>query len=285
MSLPNPLLIWSLALVALALGLRTRARSAPARPSAVPLLIRIGCAVPTSMALVARLPAGRVARSIEAAGLPPSIEAVTLSRARVGLATAGLLAGLLLTLAGPAGALVGALAAIGGYLAPARWVTAVARHRRAQIVRDLPDLIDLVVLCTESGLALEPSIRLAAERLPGPLAAEVGRTLRELDLGTPRREAYTRLSRRIDAPALTGFVGALLQADELGAPMAGVLRRQAELLRAGRRQDIREHAARAAPKVQLVVAMVMVPAALLVVIGVLVIQLVGQIGGVVGGAA
>ena len=78
---------------------------------------------------------------------------------------------------------------------------------------------------------------------------------------------------------------ALLQADELGAPIASVLTRQAELLRSARTQDIREHAAKAAPKVQLIVAMVMVPAALLVVLGVLIIQLIAQIGGIVGGVA
>ncbi|MGD9571765.1 MAG: type II secretion system F family protein, partial [Thermoleophilia bacterium] len=77
-------------------------------------------------------------------------------------------------------------------------------------------------------------------------------------------------------------VGALLQAEELGAPLSRALEGQAEALRASRRQDARERAARAAPKIQLVVAMVMVPAVLLLVIGVLLMEMARQVSGVVG---
>jgi tight adherence protein C len=134
-------------------------------------------------------------------------------------------------------------------------------------------------------MALDAAIRIAADRLPGALASELAATLRELDLGTPRRQAYAALADRLRVAPLTGLVGSFLQAEELGVPIASVLRRQAALIRATRTREMREHAARAAPKVQLVVAMIMVPGALLVILGVMVIELAGQIGGVVGGAA
>ncbi len=225
----------------------------------------------------------RVVTAVAAAGLDPRSCVTTIARSRVGLAEAGCAFGLVLVIAHPLGIVIAVVLALVGYFGPVRWILVRAGRRRRQVVRELPELIDLVVICTEAGMALEPSLRLGSERLPGVLTAEVGSTLRELDLGTPRRDAYVALSRRLGVPQLTGLVGALLQADELGAPIASVLRRQAELLRSARTQDIREHAAKAAPKVQLIVAMVMVPAALLVVLGVLVIQLIAQIGGVVGG--
>lgn len=282
---PHPLVIWSCAVVALALGLRQRARRA--RPAAarqvVPVILRVGCALPAPAGLVDRVPVQSVTPALAVAGLPRQVDTRTVARAQLGLATGAAVPAMLLALAGPVGVVLGLVTIVLAYLLPARWLVAVGRRRRRRVVRALPDLIDLVAICATSGLALEPSIRIAAERLPGALSDELTRTLRELDLGTPRRAAYRALADRVGAPPLSGFVGAVLQADELGVPMVGVLRRQAEQLRMTRRQDMRDHAARAAPKVQLVVAMVMVPAALLVVVGVLVIQLIGQLGGVAGG--
>jgi tight adherence protein C len=131
-------------------------------------------------------------------------------------------------------------------------------------------------------MALDPALQLAVGRLPGALGDEVRTTLRELALGTPRRAAYRALADRAGAPELVQVVAALLQAEELGAPLSGAFAGQAEAVRAARRQGARDRAARAAPKIQLVVALVMVPAALILVLGVLVIELARSIGGVVG---
>ena len=106
--------------------------------------------------------------------------------------------------------------------------------------------------------------------------------LRDLSLGTPRAAAYRALVERAGLPELARTVGALLQAEELGAPLSRALHGQAESLRAARRQAARDRAARAAPKIQLVVAMVMVPAILLLVIGVLAIEMARQVGTVIG---
>ena len=281
----HPLTVWALALAALALGLRERRASQPAKASAnaLPGLFGAVRAVPISAGLGERAAGPRLRAAVAASGFPARETLTTLAHARVALAQLGCLFGGVLALASPVMAAIGVAVAGLGFLLPASWVGGVARRRKRQIVRELPDVIDLVVLCAHAGMALEPSLRVAAERLPGALADEIATTLRALDLGTPRREAYSGMATRMDVPELTGLVGALLQADELGAPIAGVLARQAELLRAARRQDVRDHAAKAAPKVQLVVAMIMVPAALLVIMGMLVIHLLGEIGGVGGG--
>ena len=286
MDIPSPLMVWSLALVALALGLHMRRveRGAGPRP-VVPPILRAVRAVPVPPVLISRAGGERMRSGLAAAGLAPTLEVSQLAQARLALTQVGLLAGAGIAIANTGLGVVSALVlGIAGYAGPARWVIVRGHRRRRAIMRELPDFIDLVVICAESGMALDGAIRIAAERLPGELASEISATLRELDLGTPRREAYEALSGRLGVPAVTGLVGSLLQAEELGSPIASVLRRQAALIRSGRTQDMRDHAARAAPKVQLVVAMIMVPAALLVILGVMVIELVGQIGGVVGGA-
>src|SRR5262249_56930429 len=74
-----------------------------------------------------------------------------------------------------------------GIAGPALWLRSRAREQRSAIVRQLPDLLDLLVICAEAGMALEPALRLAVARLPGALTAEIAALVRELDLGTPRR--------------------------------------------------------------------------------------------------
>ncbi|MDX6646084.1 MAG: tight adherence protein [Miltoncostaeaceae bacterium] len=284
MSLPSlgPLALLGLAAVCLVVGLRLRGRErAAASPSALPTALRLAAAVP-SPPVLRRWPARqRTIERLQAAGVGQAA-APAIERARAGGAqAAGALGIVAAAVAPPAIVLVPALVA-GALIAPDRWLAGRARARRRAIVRQLPDLLDLLGICIESGMALDPALQLAVGRLPGALGDEVRATLRELALGTPRRAAYRGLADRAAAPELVQVVAALLQAEELGAPLSGAFAGQAEAVRAARRQGARDRAARAAPKIQLVVALVMVPAALLLVLGVLVIELAHSIGGVVG---
>jgi len=112
---------------------------------------------------------------------------------------------------------------------------------------------------------------------------EVARTAADLRFGTPRAAAYRAMVERVGAQELAHVVAALLQADELGTPLSGALAGQAAALRAARRQAARDRAAAAAPKIQLVVALLMVPAVLILVLGVLVMELSRQVAAVMGG--
>ncbi|HJZ60727.1 MAG TPA: type II secretion system F family protein [Miltoncostaeaceae bacterium] len=283
--MPPPLLVWAAAVAALLLGMRARVASAagPAAAARPPAPLRVLARLPSPRALRARLTGGHGDRLARLAGLDPDAQDAV-SRASAGGGVVAVAA------AAPAGVVLGPLAALAvaaglgalGIAGPALWLRSRARERRSAIVRQLPDLLDLLVICAEAGMALEPALRLAVARLPGALTAEIAALVRELDLGTPRRAAYRALAERVGSPELTQAVATLIQAEELGAPIAGVLARQAELLRAARRQLARDRAAQATPRVQLVVALVMVPGAMLLVLGVLVIELAGQVGAVVG---
>ncbi len=283
----NPVVLWLAALACAAMALRVRrpaAATAPGAPApAVPGPLRLAARLPCPRRLV-RLAAresdeARIAR----AGLTGRITPEALARARAGGAIAAATLALPLALAAPAAAALAPALGLAGAVAPSRWLATRQAARRRALVRELPDLLDLLGICVESGMALDPALELSAERLGGALGAEIDRVLRDLSLGTPRAEAYRALVERTGAPELAQTVGALLQAEELGAPLSAALEGQAEALRVARRQAARDRAARAAPKIQLVVALLMVPAVLLLVLGVLLIELSRQVGGVVGG--
>ena len=282
--LAGPLPLWAAGVICAAIGLRGRrvaARPAPAS-DALSLPARLAMRMPCPPSLARALARDGDAAEIVRAGLAGRLDAAGLARMRAGGAVAGALVAAPLALLAPAAAVVAPLLAGLGGLAPGRWIVRRRRARRTALMRELPDLLDLLGICVEAGMALDPALALASERLGGVLGGEVGAVLRDLSLGAPRRAAYRALVERTGSPEVTRTVGALLQAEELGAPLSRALEGQAEALRAARRQDAREAAARAAPKIQLVVAMVMVPAVLLLVLGVLVIELSRQVGSVVG---
>jgi tight adherence protein C len=288
-ALASPLVLWIAALACAAMALRVRrpavaapGTSSPAPPS-LPAPLRLAARLPCPAALVRlALRDGDEAR-IARAGLGGTLTPETLARARAGAGLAAVAAALPLAVVAPMAAVLAPALGLGAALAPSRWLAARQSARRRALVRELPDLLDLLGICVESGMALDPALELAAGRLGGALGAEIEHVLHDLSLGTHRAEAYRALVRRTGAPELAQTVAALLQAEELGAPLSRALEGQAEALRVARRQAARERAARAAPKIQLVVALLMVPAVLILVLGVLLIELSRQVGAVVGG--
>lgn len=284
---PPAFLALAPAVVALVVGLRLRRAGAPGRRAAaaahaVPRLIMVLARVPVPSGVRGVVQGNPPMATLEGAGLPGDRGAAMVMRARAGGAVAGVLLGAALAvLALPLVVTVPVLA-LAGRVLPDRVIGRMATLRRLAIVRALPDLLDLMVICVESGMALDPALRLAAARLGGPLGDEIAVTLDAQALGTPRRQAYRALAGRIGSDDVARLVASLLQAEDLGTPLATALAGQAEALRAIRRQLVRDRAARAAPRIQLVVALVMVPGALLLVLGVMLIELAGQIGVVTG---
>lgn len=280
----TPVLIALAAVVALMMGIVAARAAAGTGHVGVPAAIRMLARVPSTASLRAVLGGAADGRMVHAAGLTPASVAPLLPRARTGGLVAGVVAGALAGVVAVPMLVLAPLLGVVGRAVPDRLLHAMARRRRRAIVDMLPDLLDLMVICVEAGMALDPALALAADRLGGPLGDEVRATLGDQALGTPRRSAYRALADRTGSDDVARLVAALLQAEELGTPLATALAGQAESLRAARRQAARDRAARAAPRIQLVVALVMVPGALLLILGIMVIELAGQVGAVVGGA-
>jgi tight adherence protein C len=154
-----------------------------------------------------------------------------------------------------------------GALAPPSWLARKVDERKNSIRRDLPDMLDLLAISVEAGLGFEGALAIVTQHFNSPLATEFSLTLKEMELGLPRKEAFQNLKRRTEVPELSNFVLALLQADALGIPVGRVLRTQAVEMRAKRRQWAREKAAKLPVKILFPLMLFIFPAIMIVILG------------------
>lgn len=137
------------------------------------------------------------------------------------------------------------------------------RVRRDAIERTLPDFLDVLAVVVSAGLGFRQALDRVASRYEGPWADEIRITLRQMDLGVSRREAFAELRRRNDSEQVAMFVTALQQGEELGAPIVDTLVSIAKDMRRTDAQNARRKAARAVPKATLMITTFMVPATML----------------------
>jgi tight adherence protein C len=145
-----------------------------------------------------------------------------------------------------------------------------ARRRRASIAAELAELLDLLHVATQAGLPPLRALGEVGRRRRGVLARELRAAGARAALGVPRHEALDRLARRCPNDGVVALAAAIRRTERHGAPLGPALRALAADARAERAQRLRERAARAAPKIQLVVALVLVPSVLLMILAALV---------------
>ncbi|MFD6324483.1 DUF5936 domain-containing protein [Streptomyces sp. NPDC058442] len=137
------------------------------------------------------------------------------------------------------------------------------RVRRDVIERTLPDFLDVLAVVVSAGLGFRQALDRVATRYEGPWADELRITLRQMDLGMSRREAFAELRRRNDSEQVAMFVTALQQGEELGAPIVETLVALAKDMRRTDAQNARRKAARAVPKATMMITTFMVPATMI----------------------
>ncbi len=157
------------------------------------------------------------------------------------------------------------LGPMAGFLAPGVWRERQARRRRRRLVAALPDALDLLAVSAGAGRGPAAGLEQIARAGEGPLAEELRLTLAELSCGTPLGAALRSLRARVPGAEMARLVAAIERSRRFGSPLADQLRRQASALRRDSRREIEDRAARAAPKIQLVVALVLVPSVLLMI--------------------
>ncbi len=144
---------------------------------------------------------------------------------------------------------------------PTVWLWSEAQRRQRKIEAELPDFLDILAITVTAGLSFRAAMERVGETLSGPLSDEVRRTLRRMDVGVRRRQAFVELRERNPRSATMGlFVTAIIQAEELGAPLADTLNQLAADMRREFSQSVRRRAARAAPRVSLIITMIIMPA-------------------------
>jgi tight adherence protein C len=172
------------------------------------------------------------------------------------------------------GILMGVLLAVFGALTAIFLLRRAIAARRQAIWRSLPDACDLLTLSVEAGLGLDAALRLVSQKLHGPLAEEIGRALREIGLGRPRREALEAMAERMQVPELEVFVGSLVQTEALGTTLGSVLRAQSLSLRTQRRQKAEEIATKAPVKMVFPIVLFTMPAFFIITLGPIGVRLV-----------
>jgi tight adherence protein C len=154
---------------------------------------------------------------------------------------------------------------ISGFLVPDALLERQARTRLRRLVLALPDALDLLAVGAEAGRGPGSVLGEIAGGTTGPLARELAVAASEIECGSSQRAALSGLRDRIPGAEIASLAAALERSARYGSPLADQLRDQATALRRDHRRRIEEHAARAAPKIQLVVALVLVPSVLLMI--------------------
>ena len=210
-----------------------------------------------------------VSRRLMAAGLGYKLSPTGFLALKALFAIIGVFAGSLVgSSRGLAGLVLGAaiLGAI-GFLGPDYALTLKARSRKEKIRAELPDALDLLAVSVEAGLGFDASLAKLNEHMEGPLAQEFGLTLSEMRIGESRSEALKRMSDRVDAPELSAFTRAIIQADQLGTTLGRILRVQATDARLRRQAAAEERAMKAPIKMLFPTVLFIFPAMFLVILG------------------
>jgi tight adherence protein C len=162
------------------------------------------------------------------------------------------------------------------FFVPDYWLSRRIKGRQNAIVRAIPDTLDLITVSVRAGLSFDGAMAKVVEKTSGPLADEFRRSLAEVRVGKVRRDALRDIVPRTEVPALTNFIGAIVQAEQLGVPIAKVLQVQSEQLRIERRQRAEEKAQKAPIKMLFPMVGCIFPSLFIVILGPAVLMIAGS---------
>ena len=154
-----------------------------------------------------------------------------------------------------------------GFFLPVLWLGGRIRRRQDEIVKTLPDALDLLTISVEAGLPFDGAMQRVADKWDNEISKGFQRLLTEMRVGKSRRDALRDMADRMEVPDVTSFVAALIQADQLGISIAKVLRIQSEQMRIKRRQRAEEKAQQAPIKMLIPMTFLIFPTILIVILG------------------
>ena len=214
---------------------------------------------------------GRTEKRLSMAGNPGDLRTIDFLGLKLVVATLlaiGFFVFSLLVLGNPAFGFVGA-GAMGllGFFLPEIWLSRRIKGRQKAILMAVPDTLDLLTISVRAGLSFDGALAKVIEKVQGPLSEEFRRSLAEIRVGKARRDALRDIVGRTEVQALTNFIGAIVQAEQLGVPIAKVLQIQSDQLRIERRQRAEEMAAKAPIKMLFPLVGCIFPSMFIVILG------------------
>lgn len=232
-------------------------------PVARSLLLVLGKASPKQAAEKARI-------NLQQAGNPGNITPVMFGGIRLALAALLVFIFGIVTfrsMAPTSAMMYTALGGVIGYLMPSIWLGQQIKKRKKNIVKALPDALDLLVISVEAGLAFDSASQRVSEKWDNELSREFKRVLTDTRLGRSRRDALRDMSQRTGVEDVQSFVAAIIQAEQLGVSIGKILRVQADQMRIRRRQRAEEAAQKAPIKMLFPMVFLIFPSLFVVILG------------------
>jgi tight adherence protein C len=154
-----------------------------------------------------------------------------------------------------------------GYMLPVFWLGQQIKKRKHNLVKSLPDALDLLTVCVEAGLGFDLALSRVTEKWDDELSREFRRVISDIRLGRTRRDALKDMADRCGVDDITTFVAAIIQAEQLGVSIAKILRIQADQMRVRRRQRAEEKAQQAPVKMLFPMVFLIFPALFVIILG------------------
>ncbi len=154
-----------------------------------------------------------------------------------------------------------------GFMLPVMWLGRKIKKRKNNILKSMPDALDLLTISVEAGLGFDLALQRVADKWTDELSGEFTRMLSDTRLGVARRDAMRAMANRCDVDELSGFVSAIVQAEQLGVSIGKILKVQSEQMRIRRRQRAEELAHQAPIKMLFPMAFLIFPAILVTILG------------------
>ncbi len=174
------------------------------------------------------------------------------------------------TLSPPMRIAAGAAGAVAGNYIPFMFVKNLVVRRQTSIRRAWPDALDLMLICVEAGMAIEPAMQRVAQEIGAvsvPLAEEMGLTVAELSFLSDRRKAFENLGKRTGLPQVKSVVTSLIQSERYGTPVGTALRVLAQENRDMRMAEAERKAAALPPRLTVPMMLFFMPAIFVVIMG------------------
>lgn len=159
------------------------------------------------------------------------------------------------------------IGALVGFLFPRMWLTSAVSKRQHDVIKKLPDALDLMSICVDAGVTFDGAMSKVNDKWDDPLSREFGRVVHEIQLGKTRRQSLKDMSDRLGVPDVQSFIASVLQADQLGVSIGRILKIQSEQMRLRRRQRAEEQAQKAPIKMLFPMVFLIFPAMFVVLLG------------------
>jgi tight adherence protein C len=160
-----------------------------------------------------------------------------------------------------------------GFFLPQMWLGSKISRRQDEILKALPDALDLMSICVNAGLGFDQAMGKVYEKWDNELALSFGRVIQEIQLGKTRRQALRAMDESMGVSDVTTFIGAIIQADQLGVSISKILNIQADQMRMKRRQRAEQKAQAAPVKMMIPLALFIFPAIYIVLLGPAMVQI------------